>query len=207
MLIAILLELKSTSRSTDTEVSLKAVLSASGISHVKPATPVDRRTSLNCVSVFELWLLQTEAAITLEAFLTGSNWLLTRNTYRKEDRRDRDVDRDLIHLLELLSHLKLKFARCHVISSHLHTPTRSKYPLRHWKISILRSASLFNTESETLRWHKHAIRRIQFLFPKPVLHLKLDKQFSTRLPTKGCWSSELSRIARIVSNGANSGEQ
>ena len=142
--------------------------------------------------------------------MTGSNWLLTRNTYRKEDRRDRNVDRDLIHLLELLSHLKLTFARWHVISSHLHTPTRSKYPLRHWKISILRSASLFNTESETLRWHKHAIRRIQSLFPKPVLHLKLDEQFSTRLPTKGCLEnpkSELSRIARIVSNGANSGEQ
>ena len=50
-------------------------------------------------------VLPTEAAITLEAFLTGSNWLLTRNTHRKEDRRHRNVDRGLIHLLELLNKL------------------------------------------------------------------------------------------------------
>ena len=45
-----------------------------------------------------------EAAITLEA-LTGSNWLLTRNTHRKEDRRHRNIDHGLIHLLELLNKL------------------------------------------------------------------------------------------------------
>lgn len=50
-------------------------------------------------------VLPTEAAITLEAFLTGLNWLLTRNTHRKEDRRHRNVDRVLIHLLELLNKL------------------------------------------------------------------------------------------------------
>ena len=46
-----------------------------------------------------------EAVITLKAFLTGSNWLPTRNTHRKEDRRHRNVDRGLVHLLELLNKL------------------------------------------------------------------------------------------------------
>ena len=55
-------------------------------------------------------VLLTEAVITLKAFLTGSNWLLTRNTHRKEDRRHRNVDRGLIHLLELLNKL-IKYAQ------------------------------------------------------------------------------------------------
>ena len=61
--------------------------------------PVDRCSGFNCISVFWLWyvctsgaVLPTQAAITLEAFLVGSNLLLTGNTRRKEVWRHRNYD-------------------------------------------------------------------------------------------------------------------
>jgi len=94
--------------------SLKVVLSASGVLHVKQCQSIYRCTSFNCISVFSLWythiayeVLPVEVTITLEAFLMGSNWLPAKYTHCKEDQRHYNKDRDLLELLNTCKLIRL----------------------------------------------------------------------------------------------------